>query len=64
MKNHNVLQAHSSQQAHSENLRVYAQIGLLERGTISRIPHLGYRLSNHISSRSGVGGGAIVPEKR
>lgn len=64
MKNHTVLEVQSSQQAHSENLRVHVQIGLLERGTVLHIPHLGYRLTNHISSQSGAGGGVIVPMKQ
>jgi len=36
MKNHIALQAQSSRQAQSENLRVYEQIGLSERGKVSR----------------------------
>ena len=52
MKNHIALKAQSSQQAHSGNLKVYVQIRLLERGKVSRIPHSGYRLTKHISSRS------------
>jgi len=64
MKNHIALQAQSSQQAQSENLRAYVQKGLSERGKVSRIPHWGYRLSNHISGRSDAESGATVPVKR
>lgn len=34
MKNHNVLQAHLTQQAQSKHLKVYVQIRLLERGKV------------------------------
>lgn len=46
MKNHDVLQAHPSQQAHSQHLKVYEKIRLSERGKAVGIP-LGYKTAKN-----------------
>ncbi|NBH20365.1 hypothetical protein D3Z55_24020 [Clostridiaceae bacterium] len=56
LKFHASLQAAASWQVHSRNLRASEQIAVSERGeSLSRISwaNMVYRLSNHISSRSG-----------